>query len=159
VPGFGGFGGTAGGTGRVRPFGGFAGRGGGGPGGLISGSTPSKSVTEALKAGAAHYTWLAATIGSEDASGYQLATGDAVMPIGGFNGTDPSPTLAGFEADVRAARIHYFIPGGFGALGGRAGDDVAGQITRWVEANFTLTNVGGLPVYNLAAPGTPTPAG
>src|SRR4051812_48628017 len=39
------------------------------------------------------YTWIAAAIGSQSASGYQLATQQAVMPVGGFNGSDPSPTL------------------------------------------------------------------
>ncbi|GAB06490.2 putative glycosyltransferase, partial [Gordonia amarae NBRC 15530] len=30
-------------------------------------------------------------------SGYQLESGYSVMPIGGFNGTDPSPTLERFQ--------------------------------------------------------------
>jgi hypothetical protein len=34
------------------------------------------------------------------------------MPIGGFNGSDPAPTLARFQQDVREGRIHYFIAGG-----------------------------------------------
>ena len=34
------------------------------------------------------------------------------MAIGGFNGTDPTPTLAQFEQYVRAGEIHYFIAGG-----------------------------------------------
>jgi len=42
-------------------------------------------------------------------AGYQLATGDAVMAIGGFNGTDPWPTLSGFEKLVGEHEIHYFI--------------------------------------------------
>ena len=33
------------------------------------------------------------------------------MPIGGFNGSDPSPTLAQFQAYVAAGKIHYFIGG------------------------------------------------
>ena len=41
------------------------------------------------------------------------------MAIGGFNGSDPSPTLEQFQAYVAAGRIHYFIGGGnFG--GGRS---------------------------------------
>lgn len=31
------------------------------------------------------------------------------MPIGGFNGSDPSPTLEQFKAYVKAGRIHWFI--------------------------------------------------
>ncbi len=34
------------------------------------------------------------------------------MAVGGFNGSDPSPTLAQFQAHVAAGEIHYFIAGG-----------------------------------------------
>lgn len=46
---------------------------------------------------ASHCTWAAAAIGAQDAASYQLATGEPGMAIGGFNGTDPSPTLAEFK--------------------------------------------------------------
>jgi hypothetical protein len=46
-----------------------------------------------LQADAARYTWVAAAVGSNAAAGYQLPTGDPMMPVCGFNGTDPSPTL------------------------------------------------------------------
>ena len=52
-------------------------------------------------------------------SGYQLATDEPVMAIGGFNGTDPTPTLAQFEQYVRAGQdplLHR--RGGFGGFGG-----------------------------------------
>ena len=55
-------------------------------------------VVAALEENADQYTWVAATIGANEAAGYQLATDDPVMAIGGFNGTDPSPTLAEFQA-------------------------------------------------------------
>ena len=69
---------------------------------------------------ASQYRWVAATIGANAAAGYQLATNDAVMAIGGFNGTDPTPTLAQFQQYVADGDIHYFIGGGFGGgFGGR----------------------------------------
>ena len=74
------------------------------------------------------------------------------MAIGGFNGTDPSPTLAQFEQDVAKHKIHYFIAGGggFGGGPGRAERlDVAGAITSWVASNFTAQTVGGVTVYDL----------
>src|SRR5207253_1961548 len=108
--GAGGFGGP-GGAGRRGPPGGGAGRGGGrGLGGLLNGSTPSAAVVAALEEGSDAYTWVAATSMSNNAAGYQLATGDPVMAIGGFNGTDPAPTLEQFQAYVAAGRIHWFIP-------------------------------------------------
>jgi 4-amino-4-deoxy-L-arabinose transferase-like glycosyltransferase len=162
----GGFGGTRGGFGRFRggtgtgggftgqpPAGGFGGTGGfggqrGGAGGLLNSSTPSAAVVAALKADASKYKWVAAAIGSNSAAGFQLATQLPVMPIGGFNGSDPSPTLAQFQADVAAGKIHYFIAsGGFG--GQMGGSQAASQIASWVESNFTSTTVGGVTLYDL----------
>jgi hypothetical protein len=49
----------------------------------------------------------------------ELATGEAVMAIGGFNGGDDAITLARFQQLVAAGRIHYYVAGGrFGGGGG-----------------------------------------
>ncbi|GAB2916603.1 hypothetical protein GCM10027047_13110 [Rhodococcus aerolatus] len=129
----------------------------GGPGGagsLLDGSTPSAALTALLEQDADRYTWVAATVGSNSASGYQLATQDPVMPIGGFNGTDPSPTLAQFQADVAAGEIHWFIAGG-GFGGGRGGTaGASSEITAWVEATYTAQTVDGVTLYDLTAPTT-----
>jgi 4-amino-4-deoxy-L-arabinose transferase-like glycosyltransferase len=121
-------------------------------GGLLQGSEPSSALTKLLETGASSYTWVAAAVGSNTAAGYQLATEQPVMPIGGFNGSDPSPTLAQFQRYVAAGKIHYFIaggtrggPGGFGA-----GGSTSSQITSWVEASFTARTVGGVTVYDLS---------
>ena len=99
---------------------------------------------------------MAATVGSNEAAGYQLATGEPVMAIGGFNGTDPTPTLAQFEQLMsRTAQIHYFIAGGEGGGAGAGGGDQLGrrrQITSWVESHFTSKTVGGVTVYDLSSP-------
>jgi len=120
--------------------------GAGGMGGLLNGSTPGKEVVSALEKDADRYTWVAAAVGSNSASGYQLATGEPVMPIGGFNGSDPSPTLAGFRALVEDGRVHYFIGGGMG------GGDAAQSIASWVARTYTATTVGGVTMYDLTQP-------
>ncbi|MGY2874589.1 4-amino-4-deoxy-L-arabinose transferase-like glycosyltransferase [Marmoricola sp. URHA0025 HA25] len=123
---------------------------GGNAGGLLNGSTPTTELTALLKTDADSYTWVAAAVGSNTASGYQLATGDPVMAIGGFNGSDPSPTLAEFEADVAAGRIHYFVAGGgFGGPRG-SGSNSSSAIASWVAANFTATTVGGVTLYDVS---------
>ena len=82
----------------------------------------SSELLTALQANASDYTWVAATTGAQNAASYQLASGDAVMAIGGFNGSDPSPTLEQFKAHVAAGEIHYFIGGGnFGGQNGGSG--------------------------------------
>ncbi|GGG23462.1 putative glycosyltransferase [Rhodococcoides trifolii] len=119
----------------------------GGAGSLLMGSTPSAAVTALLEQNSDQYTWVAAAIGSNSASGFQLATQDPVMPIGGFNGTDPSPTLAQFQQYVADGRIHWFIAGG-GMMGGSSSGTSA-EITSWVEANYTAQTVDGVTLYDL----------
>lgn len=127
---------------------GFGGPGFGGPGGIFGSGTPSADVVAKLKTDASQYTWAAATVSSMNAAEYQLATDLPVMPIGGFNGTDPSPTLAQFQADVAAHRIHYFI-GGSSRGGPGDSDSNSAQIAAWVKAHFTPITVGKVTLYPL----------
>ena len=137
---------------------GGASMGGDGPGGLLNGSTPSEELIATLRANADDYTWVAAAIGSNSASGYQIESGYSVMPVGGFNGSDPSPTLDQFKQHVADGKIHYFIStglntgisGGMGGMGGGAG--TASSISEWVSENFVATTVDGVTLYDLTQP-------
>jgi hypothetical protein len=130
------------------------GGGGGGGGGLLNSSTPSDEVQALLNEDADDYTWVAATIGANNAAGYQLAVEHAVMPIGGYNGTDESPTLAQFKALVQKGEIHYYIDSGSGR-GGQAGSGSASSdISSWVQENYTATTVDGVTLYDLTADGS-----
>ncbi|MCU1456880.1 MAG: glycosyl transferase [Actinomycetia bacterium] len=140
----GGFGGGPAAGGATGPGRGFR---GGGIGGLLNGATVNTALTKALDADSTKYRWVAATVGAANAASYQLAARQAVMAIGGFNGTDPAPTLTQFQQYVGAGEIHYFIAGGMGSSSG-----TAGQITTWVANHFTATTIGGLTVYDLTAP-------
>ncbi|MHC6219295.1 ArnT family glycosyltransferase [Arthrobacter sp. MMS24-S77] len=128
--------------------GGFGGNRQGGMGGLLGATTPSSELVAALKTGASSYTWAAAVVGSNNAAGYQLATGLPVMAVGGFNGTDPSPTLEQFEQLVAQRKIHYFIAGG--TMQADSGSAAPAQIGQWVAANFQAQSIGGTTVYALA---------
>ncbi|WP_223227687.1 hypothetical protein [Leifsonia xyli] len=119
----------------------------GGMGGLLNSSAVGSRLAALLKADASSYTWVAAAIGSTSAAGYQLATQESVMPIGGFNGSDPSPTLAQFKKDVAARKIHYFIAGGIGQANG--GSSASSAIASWVEHTFTAKTVDGVTLYDL----------
>ena len=106
-----------------------------------------------LSQDAVRYTWVAAAVSANQAAGYQLATAEPVMAIGGFNGTDPAPTLAQFQQYVRAGKIHYFIAGGRG--GGMAGSNgTGGEIASWVQSNFSSKTIGGVALYDLTSPST-----
>ncbi|NUS10178.1 MAG: phospholipid carrier-dependent glycosyltransferase, partial [Streptomyces sp.] len=130
--------------------GGTPGAGGGGMGGLLNGTQVSSAMKSLLQANAGKYTWVAAAVGSQNQASYQLASGKPVMAIGGFNGSDPSPTLAQFEKYVSEGRIHYFIASGGMGGGGMGGSGTASQITSWVEANYTAKTVGSTTVYDLS---------
>jgi hypothetical protein len=123
--------------------------GGGGVGGLLNGASVSAEVKKLLDADAGKYTWAAAAIGAQNAASYQLATEDAVMAIGGFNGTDPSPTPAQFKQYVADGEIHYFISSGSGGGPGRGGNSTSSQISSWVEANFKKVTAGSSTFYDL----------
>ncbi len=142
-------GGFAGATGR---FGG--GGAGGGLGGLLNSGTPSTALTALLRNDASSYRWVAAIVGANAAAGVQLGTNEPVMAIGGFNGTDPTPTLAQFELYVVEGKVHYFIASGgsriAGGGGGIGNSSSSNGITSWVEAHFTGTTVGGQTVYDLS---------
>jgi 4-amino-4-deoxy-L-arabinose transferase-like glycosyltransferase len=97
-------------------------------------------------------TWSAAVGTSQSAASLELASGTAVMSLGGWSGSDPAVTLAQFQADVASGQIHYYIAGGQGGgMGGPGGgtDSTASQIATWVAANFTATTVDGQTVYDL----------
>ncbi len=123
-----------------RPTGGFGGAGGAG-----GGQTANSALTALLKATSTK--WAAATVGSQSAAPLELASGKAVMAIGGFTGSDPSITLAAFEKLVAAGEIRYFIAGGQG--GGPGGGSGTSSVTSWVESHFSSTTVGGTTVYDL----------
>ena len=138
-------------TGASGRAGGFSGRGTGGfgGGGLGGNTTVSSTLVRLLEHDASRYKWVAATEGSEAAAPLELATGDAVMAIGGFNGTDPWPTLAAFEQLVANHEIHYYVGQGNQSFGGGRGSSA---IATWVAAHFKKLTVGGQTVYDLTAP-------
>ncbi|MDT5155244.1 MAG: hypothetical protein QOI01_6977 [Mycobacterium sp.] len=121
--------------------GGFGGPGGPGRGG-------DNAEVAALIKGTDN-RWAAAAIGSMSVSDLELKTGTSLMAIGGFTGGDPSPTLAQFQQYVADGQVRYFL-----ADSGRGGPPrhrtgSAGDITAWVEQNFTKKDVGGTTVYDL----------
>ncbi|MEU1345562.1 glycosyltransferase family 39 protein [Streptomyces sp. NPDC005795] len=132
---------------------GTRGGGGGGMGGLLNGASVDAAAEKLLAANADDYTWAAAAIGSQNAASYQLATGEPVMAIGGFNGSDPSPTLSQFRKYVEDGRIHYFVSSGTGGGGGMGGSSgTSSQISTWVEKTFKEVTAGSATFYDLTQP-------
>jgi hypothetical protein len=92
-----------------------------------------------LSTDAHDFAWAAATVGSTNAAGYQLAIGAPVMAIGGFNGTDPSPTLTEFQRYVADRQ----------GLPGSGGSSESAEIAEWVETRYTPLTVDRVIIYDL----------
>ena len=130
------------GTGERGGFGGAGGPGGGGGlGGGIFGSTSlTASQQQLYRYVSAHRDgagYLLAVSSWSEASAYILATGQEVMPMGGFSGSVPEPTLARVKQLVSTGQLRFFLLGGAGGFGGpgRGGaDSTTAQVTSWVES-------------------------
>jgi hypothetical protein len=117
-------------------------------------SSSNAALTALLKASTTK--WSAAVSGATTAADLELASGTSVIALGGWNGSDPSPTLAQFKAWVAAGNIHYYVSGGgMGGGGGAGGTSTdASQIATWVAAHYTAKTVGTSTVYDLTATAT-----
>lgn len=118
---------------------------------LTEASNPDRAVVDRLTERAGSFTWVAATIGSVCASGYQLATGHPVMPIGGFNGSDPWPPEDEFQRLAISGKIHYFIVDKASADPERPGLRLnnSGLIQHWIQQNFAAIPMGDVTLYDL----------
>jgi 4-amino-4-deoxy-L-arabinose transferase-like glycosyltransferase len=134
------------------PRGGFPGRGGGI---LDSTSTTLTSSQESLyRYLTAHRDgarYLFAVQGWTEAGPYILATGQAVLPMGGFSGSVPEPTLARVKQLVATGQLTFFMlgggggfagPGGLAGHGARGGGETA-RIDAWVESSCHTVRVSG----------------
>ena len=88
-----------------------------------------------LQAHRGNAKYLLVTFGAQAAASYITATGDNIMPVGGFDGNDSAPILAQFKKMVAAGEVKYVL-----ADGGRGGmtastQSTSSQIQFWVNAN------------------------
>jgi hypothetical protein len=124
----------------------------GGVGGFLGGggtSGVSGELVTLLQNGAKGYSWAAAAVTANGAAPLQIASGEPIMAIGGFNGTDAAPTLAQFQQLVAQGKIHYFVGSGGGGFGGNRGG-TSSEIATWVSENFQAQTVGNTTVYDLS---------
>ncbi len=143
--------GTAGGAGPVRTGSSGTPAGFGSGGGAGGGTNVSSALASQLTRDASSYRWVAATFGSQSAASLELASGEAVMAIGGFNGQGGNISLATFESYVTRGEIHYFIASGTGGGGPGRNANSDAAITSWVESHYRATTIDGQTVYNLTS--------
>jgi 4-amino-4-deoxy-L-arabinose transferase-like glycosyltransferase len=122
--------------------GGAGGPSAGGPGaGGPGGASVSQAVIDYLLANRGDATWIVAANGSGEAGAIELAAGEPVMAMGGFNGSDPTPTLDQLKAYIASGQLRFVIAGGQGGgPGGSAG--VSTTRDAWVTSTCTAVDLG-----------------
>lgn len=113
------------------------------------GRVPEAEVVDVL-AGTSGCTWAAASYASQTAARLQLESGRPVMPIGGFAGSDPSPSLDDFKAKVAEGQICYLVQQET-FLEVQTSDSNVTAISTWVQSNFRPEKIGTTTLFRLRA--------
>ena len=97
-------------------------------------------------------TWLVAVASANESAAIQLTSGQPVMAVGGFNGSDTPLTLEQFKQLVKAGKVKYYAISSHSRGGGGPGGG-NNEITTWVKQTGTVVNYGGSDVilYELSA--------
>ncbi|MFB6554138.1 ArnT family glycosyltransferase [Streptomyces sp. NPDC056405] len=108
----------------------------GGPGGGMGGA--SSELIAYLKKHQDGATWLLAVSSSQSAAQLILSSGEPVISMWGWSGSDNAMTLTRLKELVRNGELHYVQVGGGGMGGGmRGGSGVSSQVTQWVQEHGT----------------------
>lgn len=116
--------------------------------GSAIGHSPEQAVLDLLASTTNDTRWAAATPGASNAARYQLGSGASVLPVGGFNGGSPFPTVNEFREFTQTGQIRYYIAR-------RDNEDIsaeadfADEVTTWVKANFVPRVIGEIELYDL----------
>ncbi|MFF5967192.1 ArnT family glycosyltransferase [Streptomyces collinus] len=119
--------GSSGGTGGMQ----------GGPGGGGMGGGASSELIAYLKKHQDGAKWLLAVSSSQGAAQLILSSGEPVISMWGWSGSDKAMTLARLKGLVRKGELHYVQLGGGmgGGMGG--GSTVSSEVTAWVQKHGT----------------------
>ncbi|MFF8321107.1 ArnT family glycosyltransferase [Streptomyces bobili] len=109
---------------------------GGGPGGAAmgGGGGASTELLSYLKKNQDGAKWLLAVSSSQSAAQLILSSGEPVISMWGWSGSDNAMTLARLKELVKNGELHYIQLGG-GGMGG--GSTATSEVTEWVQKNGT----------------------
>jgi 4-amino-4-deoxy-L-arabinose transferase-like glycosyltransferase len=102
-------------------------------GGAMGGASVDASVVAYLEANQGSAKYLVAADGSHVTAPIILATGKAVVTIGGFSGNDAAPTVGQLADMVANGELKYVLLGSDGGPGGGG----SSALTAWVQAHGT----------------------
>ncbi|MCW2882631.1 MAG: mannosyltransferase, partial [Sphaerisporangium sp.] len=100
-------------------------------------SSHQRSLLAYVKAHRAGAKYLFAVDRWYDASPYILSTGVSILPMGGYTGQVPFPTLSQFSRLVTAGQLHYVLSRADRHAGGSPGSTTA-HVMSWVRSRCTL---------------------
>ena len=101
------------------------------------------ALTKYLLANQGSAKWIVAVNSANESAPIQLSTGQPVMSIGGFNGSDNSLTLEQFKQLVTEGQVKYYAVSSRGRSGGPGGNS---QIVQWVQQYGVKVEYGGSDV-------------
>ncbi|MFF4661018.1 ArnT family glycosyltransferase [Streptomyces sp. NPDC001381] len=107
------------------------GRTGGGTGG---GSQVSSAMITYLKKHQDGATWLVAVATDQTASSIILESGQPVISMGGWSGSDDAMTLAKLKSLVKSGKLHYVVIGDSGQGSSNS------EVSTWVKKNGTAVS-------------------
>jgi 4-amino-4-deoxy-L-arabinose transferase-like glycosyltransferase len=108
---------------------------GGGMGGGMSGSLDTNLIVF-LEANRSSEKWLVAMPSAMTAGRLIIDTGEPVMALGGFSGTDQIVTATSFAALVKAGAVRYVYLGGMGGgMGGPPGMGGSSDVSSYVTSS------------------------
>jgi 4-amino-4-deoxy-L-arabinose transferase-like glycosyltransferase len=126
-----------------------------GDGGGVGGNSSDTALLDYLVSNRGTATWIVAVSGSQEAGSIEIATGLPVMAMGGFTGSDPTPTLDQLKSYIASGKLRFVIAsgvsgGGFGGPGGFGGTD-SSSISTWVTSSCKAVNdIGTASLYDCA---------
>ncbi|MEV7887156.1 glycosyltransferase family 39 protein [Streptomyces sp. NPDC002817] len=111
---------------------------GGGMGGGGMGGGASSELISYLKKHQDGATWLLAVSSSQSAAQLIMSSGEPVISMWGWSGSDQAMTLARLKELVKAGKLHYIQLGSGGMGGGPGGgSSLSTEVTEWVQKNGT----------------------
>jgi len=141
----GGFGGAQPAAGGVPAAGGLSGDGGG-----IGGNSSDTALLQYLVTNKGTAKWIVAADSSQEAGSIEIATGFPVMAMGGFTGSDPTPTLDELKSYIAAGELRFVIASG--SMGGFGGG--TSSVSSWVVSTCAAVSYGGTAsLYDCAGAG------
>ncbi|MFM9445445.1 ArnT family glycosyltransferase [Streptomyces acidiscabies] len=112
--------------------------GGGGMGGGMGMGGANSELIAYLKKHQDGAKWLLAVSSSQSAAQLILSSGEPVISMWGWSGSDKAMTLAKLKELVEKGELHYIQIGGSGMGGGPGGgSNVSSEVTEWVQKNAT----------------------